>query len=358
MEYDRNLTVYDYLMSQTKGYIDDLRRLLDADVRSNLKKADMAKELAEEIKYEGEYWLRKFPSREIEIVHEILSRPKGKFTTYRIQPYSTLLEMFGLIHSEYNASGEVRFAVTDEMYDAFKRALPNTDASRYCMEYDQYERYLRGALNLYGVAPFALVFDIIVQAGEKIENKEEDSLSYHRNPFSFLHDCLVMEFYSFEYEGVKYVFHPSINNPEQVHKEQRLRREKLINYKSFTLDQIYAAAGEDDFSFVGKETDEGRAVDRYFLKKDMPQDARDKAGYLLWRLGQEEGGTGIARVLEMAGGGFDDVNDLRSFMSAVMEYHNTISKWALMGRSSREVGEGRYPVPLTGMTVSKNKFKS
>lgn len=358
MEYDRKLTVYDYLMSQTRGYIDDLRRLLDADVRSNLKKADMAREMAEEIRFEGEYWLRKFPAREIELVHEILSRPKGRFTPYRIQPFSTLLEMFGLIHSEYNESGEVRFAVTDEMYDAFILALPNTDASRYCMQYDQYERYLRGALNVYGVVPFALLFDIIVKAGEKIENKEEDAVSYHRNPFSFLHDCLLMDFYSFDYEGVKYVFHPSINKPEEVHKEQWLRRDKLINYKSFTLDEIYAAGGEDDFSFVGADTEEGREVDRYLQMKEMPEEQRNKAGYLLWRLGQEPGGTGVAKILGMVGGEFEDMNDLKSFMSAVMDYHNSVPKWALMGRSSREVGGGGKPISLTNVPISRNKYKS
>lgn len=358
MEYDRNLTVYDYLMSQTKGYIDDLRRLLDADVHSNLKKADMARELAEEIRFEGEHWLRKFPAREIEIVHEILSRPKGRFTPYRIQPFSTLFEMFGLIHSQYNESGEVRFAVTDEMYDAFKLALPDTDASRYCMQYDRYERYLRGVLNVYGVVPFTLLYDTMIRAGEKIENKEDDAVSYHRNPYSFMHDCLLMEFYSFEYEGKRFVFHPSINKPEEVHKGQWLRRDKLINYKSFTLDEIYAAGGEDDFSFVGADTEEGREVDRYLQMKEMPEEQRNKAGYLLWRLGQEPGGTGVAKILGMVGGGFEDMNDLKSFMSAVMDYHNSVPKWALMGRSSREVGGGRQPLSLTNVPVSRNKYKS
>ena len=52
-------TILDFLMAGTKGRLDDLRKLLGAeeDIRSNLKKADLAKELADYIRYEGEYWI-------------------------------------------------------------------------------------------------------------------------------------------------------------------------------------------------------------------------------------------------------------------------------------------------------------
>lgn len=42
MEFDRKETILDNLMARTKAEIDDLRKLLDADVKSNLNKAEMA----------------------------------------------------------------------------------------------------------------------------------------------------------------------------------------------------------------------------------------------------------------------------------------------------------------------------
>ena len=60
MTFNRKETILDNLMSRTKAEINELRKLLDADVKSNLSKAEMAKQLAHYIRFEGEFWIRGF----------------------------------------------------------------------------------------------------------------------------------------------------------------------------------------------------------------------------------------------------------------------------------------------------------
>ncbi len=65
MPFNPSETILDNLLARTKAEIDHLRKLLQADVKSNLNKADMAAEVADYIRHEGEFWIRRFPQRDI-----------------------------------------------------------------------------------------------------------------------------------------------------------------------------------------------------------------------------------------------------------------------------------------------------
>lgn len=53
MPFNPTETILENLLSRTKAEIDRLRKLLQADVKSNLNKADMAAEVADYIRHEG-----------------------------------------------------------------------------------------------------------------------------------------------------------------------------------------------------------------------------------------------------------------------------------------------------------------
>lgn len=55
---------------------------------------------------------------------------------------------------------------------------------------------------------------------------------------------------------------------------------------------------------------------------------------------------------------FDSLQELNTFMKAVMEFHNAVPKWALMGRTSYEVSGNRGKTTVAKMPIKKNKFKS
>ena len=214
MPFNPSETILDNLLARTKAEIDRLRKLLQADVKSNLNKADMAVEVADYIRHEGEFWIRRFPQRDIRIIRGLLSLQRGSSGfNVGLTPYPTALEKLGLVYSERNASGETIYRCTDEMYDAFKRGLPNASAAMYCMNYATYEQYLLGLTNIYGIVPYPMAYDIIIDAADSIETEKFDR---QRNPFAFAHETLLLDLYSITVKGKVYVHSPAIFNPEEL----------------------------------------------------------------------------------------------------------------------------------------------
>ena len=205
-------TILENLLARTKAEIDRLRKLLQADVKSNLNKTDMAAEVADYIRHEGEFWIRRFPQRDIRIICGLLTQQRGSSGfNAGLTPYPTALEKLGLVYSERNASGETIYCCTDEMYDAFKRGLPNASAAMHCMNYATYEQYLLGLTNLYGIVPYPMAYDIIIDAADAIETEKFDR---QRNPFA--HETLLLDFYSITVKGKVYVHSPAVFNPEDL----------------------------------------------------------------------------------------------------------------------------------------------
>lgn len=214
MPFNPSETILENLLARTKAEIDRLRKLLQADVKSNLNKAAMAAEVADYIRHESEFWIRRFPQRDIRIIRGLLSQPQGSsgFNAGLI-PYPTALEKLGLVYSERNTSGETIYHCTDEMYDAFKRGLPNASAAMHCMNYATYEQYLLGLTNIYGIVPYPMAYDIIIDAADAIETEKFDR---QRNPFAFAHETLLLDFYSITVKGKVYVHSPAVFNPEEL----------------------------------------------------------------------------------------------------------------------------------------------
>ena len=214
MLFNPSETILENLLARTKAEIDRLRKLLQADVKSNLNKADMAAEVADYIRHEGEFWIRRFPQRDIRIIRGLLSQPQGSsgFNAGLI-PYPTALEKLGLIYSERKSSGETIYYCTDEMYDAFKRGISNASAAMHCMNYATYEQYLLGLTNIYGIVPCPMAYDIIIDVADAIETEKFDR---QRNPFAFAHETLLLDFYSITVKGKVYVHNPAVFNPEEL----------------------------------------------------------------------------------------------------------------------------------------------
>lgn len=214
MPFNPSETILENLLARTKAEIDRLRKLLQADVKSNLNKADMAAEVADYIRHESEFWIRRFPQRDIRIIRGLLSQPQGSSGfNAGLVPYPSALERLGLVYSERNAFGETIYYCTDEMYDAFKRGLPNASAAMHCMNYATYEQYLLGLTNIYGIVPYPMAYDIIIDAADAIETEKFDR---QRNPFAFAHETLLLDLYSITVKGKVYVHNPAVFNPEEL----------------------------------------------------------------------------------------------------------------------------------------------
>lgn len=333
MEFNRNETILENLMARTKAEIDDLRKLLDADVKSSLNKAEMAEQLSKYILHEGEFWIRRFPKRDVLIMQKLSELPKGRKLNLGHQPYATLLEMIGFIHGEQVKAGERVYCATDEMREAFKRGIHNAEAAMCCMNYPMYERYVMGLTNLYGLVPYTMVYETLMEAA-KSEMTDYDRT---RNPHAFARESLLMEFYTISIDRKLYVISPTIDNPEEVYAEQQARIDFLKDYKKFSLPEIYDAGSDKDLPFVGENTPEGKGISKMLQELGMDEEMSEYMKYAFWRFGQEMKTNVITDIMQMCNGMFSSIEQLNSFLQTVTAYQNSMPKWCLMGRSSNEV---------------------
>lgn len=92
--------IYQSLMPRTKIQISQLGNMLGCELKSNLRKSEMATGLADYIINRSDEWLRCLPQRELDLLEIMVKMEKGsEFRTF-LQPYRTMLGMFGFITEE------------------------------------------------------------------------------------------------------------------------------------------------------------------------------------------------------------------------------------------------------------------
>ena len=84
-------------MPRTKTQLSHLGDMLGCELKSSLRKSEMATGLADYIINCSDVWLRCLPQRELDLLEIMVKMEKG--SEYRIfpQPYGTVLEAFGFI---------------------------------------------------------------------------------------------------------------------------------------------------------------------------------------------------------------------------------------------------------------------
>ena len=79
--------IYQSLMPRTKMQISQLGNMLGCELKSNLRKSEMATGLADYIINRSDEWLRCLPQRELDLLEIMVKMEKGsEFRTF-LQPY-------------------------------------------------------------------------------------------------------------------------------------------------------------------------------------------------------------------------------------------------------------------------------
>ena len=116
--------IYVILMNMTKDMINDYRKLLGCDVKSNLNKSDMAAGVAQYIEEESELWLRRIPTWELAILHKLVELKPGEKLDAGCQPMTSILEQLKLIQAEEDPSNlHIYYSLTPTMHQSIKAGL-------------------------------------------------------------------------------------------------------------------------------------------------------------------------------------------------------------------------------------------
>ena len=329
---DPNQTIEEFLLQHDKVFIDELRKTLRADVPGSLRKADMAKALAKYILNEGEQWIRVFPCWEISIVARLVEKPKGDSLTLVSPPIPMLMETFGLVHLDYLDRATVAYELTNQMHDAFRKGIKNAIAAQLAMNYVNYERYVRGLLNLYGMLPRSVIEDAVYRMANYVE---EDTFDKKRNPAAFLAENASLRHFSFVQHGETLVYHPAVDDPYGMYEEQLKTRVEL-NYKRFTDDEFLCAGGYIAEEFPGLNIGASKQILKFMEEHGAEPSFAYYLMYFFWKKAQKPATNVVDFMMELFKGFLKTEEQEESFRVIAEEFKDTVPLWIYLGRSRKE----------------------
>ena len=330
--------IYQSLMSRTKIQLRILGDMLGCELKSSLRKSEMATGLADYIINCSDVWLRCLPQRELDLLEIMVKMEKGSEYRTFPQPYSTVMEAFGFL-TEERTDNSSTFTIVPELYDSIKKHLPMALSFRTANNYMEFEALLMGILNIYGLVEHKKVVEIF----SSIYDFETDPQLAVRS-LQFLYESFLMKMDTVRKNGL--IYHRTMirnGNLDEVIPERESRVE-IKDYRQFSKEEFMAAGFDPLYPFVGKDTPTGKNLTAFMKKVGMGEEERNVIGTLVWLNAQEGGTKGPLGAIHLFDGllkGFDQVQEM---MGVVQEYMNNVPKWIFKGYSSHEVFE-KYEKP-------------
>ena len=133
--------IYQSLMPRTKIQLSHLGDMLGCELKSSLRKSEMATGLADYIINRSDEWLRNLPQRELDLLEIMVKMEKGSEYRTFPQPYATVMEAFGFL-TEERTDNSSTFTIVPELYDSIKKHLPMALSFRTANNYMEFEALL------------------------------------------------------------------------------------------------------------------------------------------------------------------------------------------------------------------------
>ena len=330
--------IYQSLMPRTKIQLSHLGDMLGCELKSSLRKSEMATGLTDYIINRSDEWLRCLPQRELDLIEIMVKMEKGsEFRTFP-QPYGTVMETFGFI-TEERTDDSSTFTIVPALYDSIKERLPMALSFRRANGYMEFEALLMGILNTYGIVEHKKVLEIFSSI---YDFKTDPQLAVQS--IQFLYESFLMKMNVVRKDDVVYLQTIIRNEDLDELIFERENRAEIKDYRQFSKEEFMAAGFDPLYPFVGKDSPTGKKLTAFMKKVGMGEKERNVTGTLVWLSAQEGGTKGPLGAIHLFDGllkGFDQVQEM---MGVVQEYINNVPKWIFKGYSSHEVFE-KYEKP-------------
>ena len=341
--------IYVILMNMTKDMINDYRKLLGCDVKSNLNKSDMAAGVAQYIEEESELWLRRIPTWELAILHKLVELKPGEKLDAGCQPMTSILEQLKLIQAEEDPSNlHIYYSLTPTMHRSIKAGLERALAYVIDKDYPLLDQFVMGLLNIYGFIPKPALAAYVMRASIDIQRElgveDPDGLAGYFYP----EESLLVNFNMVQSrEGLDFVFHPCIEGSVELF-NTILRCPESIKYKKFTYEEFMAAGEGYPFITTALETEEGFKLMEIL---ETFTASRDYAEYLfcdIYTILQEEDEDRMTMLnLSFNEAKHISVNQINEYREALQTYKEVMPRWDLRGHSISEIrGTGKKATVL------------
>lgn len=334
--------IYLMLMSMRKVDIDFYRKILNCDVRSNLNKSDMAAAVALCIEHDSDKWLRRVPTWELAMIKELLKCKPGKWYDGGFQPLPSTLETLRLVEVEVTEERHVRYRVSERMHRALSGGIDAAIEYSHSRNYNHFEQYAFGMLNLYGLVPREKMIHMLIRAAKTIAQQMDDESAQIINACVFSSESFLLNFYCMMVGEQEYFYHSAVQSDYELYRKMASRKE--FDYKNFSDTEIRHAGEGIPYIRTAQETTYGQALLKELKKLNISGDVLNIIYRDFYTIAQENPKELTELLAALANDRLTSMAQLQGLLSMVMEFSNNIPRWELKGYSSYEIHE-KYEKP-------------
>lgn len=319
-----------------KFELKDFVILYDAGIPLDLKKADLVNELTCFLVSRPQKWLRSLTERDLRLLEQLVSAGPDKPVEMDFSEFPSLLIASGLIDINPQMDYEIVW-LRHEVYDIVSPYLADVIREGERTYRFELERLMLGYLNLYGVMPYKMLYDLV-----------DKYVAEHMIPHNLMYEMIssspllkMSRFMGDTAHGDElYVASPLLDDPERL-LDDRSEYRNVKKYAVFTDQDALEAGSGAPFCAFGLKTEKGKALLAMLRKLRYEETYLTREAHDIWMNSQD---VHSPEAIEDMYGAVTDVEDeltasrYRSYLQVIADYANSLPKWLLSGHSSAETG--------------------
>lgn len=320
-----------------KYELEDIGSIFGAQLPPRLKKAEMIDSLAYYLVTKPEKWLPNMLERDLRLLQRLVHAGPGVSDFLYVPDYPPVVETAGLVDYSDEDQDWHEVWLREEIYDIVAPHIDRAVAEGTRTGRFEIERTCLGYLNLYGVMPYQLLLDKMMDYCDGAFGPDNDLLTEYFRRSALLKLCRFED----EADGADWVCSPCIVEVEEILRSRPYYRE-VKDYPAFSpADALEAGSGAPFFTF-GLKTAEGRALVEMLRELGYEGESLVVAEHDIWMDAQVVDEMADAEALfevvtqhADAIGSFERYNEC---LQVIADYANTLPKWLLNGYSPDQTG--------------------
>ena len=323
-----------FLDRYKKTELRDIADVFGKDLPMSLKTRDMTEELAAYLSCSPSEWMNLMFERDLLLLSKLVSMGPDRPLFLNPPDYPTVLEFSGIICSDPSDGEDFhKVWITEEIYNLTSPCVGKALRDGRLSGRFEVERVMLGYLNLYGVIPFEMYSDLLVEYASSPYSPGFDSVMHFigNNPITKV-------YHWYDEEGNLFLCSPSVEDPARIISDRNTYSD-VGDYKVFSIeDAIEAGRGAPYFTF-GIKNGKGQELDMMLRSLGYEGDDLVWEEHEIWMCAQN---PEINLTL------FDSVTSLidsipsediyLSYLKIIADYANESPKWVLKGHSADESG--------------------
>ena len=324
-------SIEDILKGFQKVELEDLGNILGSVLPHRMKKSEQVAKLTAYLTGKPRRWLAHLSERDIRLLKSLVHAGPGKVKYLDTAGYPSMLEVSGLVDSDDSDSRFRKVWVRREVYDIVAPHIDRVIKRGERTGQFEVERVGMGYLNLYGILPLERFIDLIAEYYEQAFMGDFDSL------LKILNQSPLVKVYRYVDIHGDYLLSPCVSSADDLFQFREEIGFENEPYKTFTVEEAMEAGGGAPYFTVGLKTPEGKALTEALQRIGYEGFDLVKAQHEIWAEAQVPlGNDALFGPLTDRDEsiGSDILYD--TCVHAVIDYANSVPKWALNGFSALE----------------------